>query len=243
MRRNLEYIIQETVDERTRTLKTLSADNETVILGRSDEADITFAENDRTVSRKQFRLVREKNRAYLENLGRASVSLDGGRAKHLLPEKRMCLKDDLVACFEKTSLHISRKRYFSRCRLTFQTDSGIKTSKLNTNVSYRIGRADDNDIQLSAASVSAHHCTIFPSPDGQLRLTDMNSRNGIKVQDGETIRPLKEGRTLKSGSSFFMGDVLVKVLFKEELLPAKKHLMIGSGLLALILCAGLLFSG
>ena len=87
MRRNLEYIIQETVDEHTRTLKTVSADNETVILGRSDEADITFAENDRTVSRKQFRLVWEKNRAYLENLGRASVSLDGGRAKNLLPEQ------------------------------------------------------------------------------------------------------------------------------------------------------------
>lgn len=63
-----------------------------------------------------------------------------------------------------------------------------------------IGRAKDCDICLSDATVSAHHATLVKKRDGFFELTDMGSRNGVRV-NGERI----ERRKLSPGDKISFG--------------------------------------
>ncbi len=237
----MEYLIQEFVGDLEQASKTISSEKGSVFLGRSDEVSIHFAENDRTVSRKQFRIDWEKGGVSLENLGRNPVRLEN-RETCLMPGKKILIREKEVACFETTRLSISKKCVFPICRLTFRTDSGVKTRRLETNASYSIGRIAENDIQLSAVSVSSQHCSVFPASDGRLWITDLNSKNGIKIQDGDKVVPLEKGRSLESDDCFFMGDVVVGVDFLEASSVRKKPLFVGAGVLLFLLFSGMLLA-
>jgi pSer/pThr/pTyr-binding forkhead associated (FHA) protein len=67
----------------------------------------------------------------------------------------------------------------------------------------RIGRALDNDIVVSDASVSRHHATIEAS-NGSYRLRDLGSQNGTYV-GGERITeaPLGSGAAVRIGDAVF----------------------------------------
>jgi pSer/pThr/pTyr-binding forkhead associated (FHA) protein len=70
-------------------------------------------------------------------------------------------------------------------------------------VATRIGRALDNDIVVSDASVSRHHATIEAS-NGSYRLRDLGSQNGTYV-GGERITeaPLGSGAAVRIGDAVF----------------------------------------
>ncbi len=64
-----------------------------------------------------------------------------------------------------------------------------------------IGRLEDNQFQLSEASVSSHHCEVLLRATDAL-VRDLDSTNGTFI-DGEQI---KEG-TLKPGQSLRLGQI------------------------------------
>jgi len=67
-----------------------------------------------------------------------------------------------------------------------------------------IGRAPDCDIRLSDDTVSAHHATLVHKRDGSFELTDMGSRNGVRV-NGERVerRMVANGDKIELGAAQF----------------------------------------
>lgn len=55
-----------------------------------------------------------------------------------------------------------------------------------------IGRALDCDVCLSHETISAHHATLVRKRDGSFELTDMGSRNGVRV-NGERVNRQRVG--------------------------------------------------
>lgn len=58
-----------------------------------------------------------------------------------------------------------------------------------------VGRRESCDIVLRFANVSAHHCQLMID-NGYLYVRDLQSRNGVKINDGERI---KEQRRVDPG--------------------------------------------
>jgi hypothetical protein len=66
-----------------------------------------------------------------------------------------------------------------------------------------VGRRESCDIILRFANVSAHHCTLSIE-NGYLYVRDMQSRNGIKVNDVKvTERRLSPGDTLAISKHYY----------------------------------------
>lgn len=70
-----------------------------------------------------------------------------------------------------------------------------------------IGRNSDNDLMLNDPLVSRYHSVIQPDRDGQFRITDLASTNGILV-NGEKLEPgapfpLSHRDTIFIGNSVF----------------------------------------
>ncbi len=78
--------------------------------------------------------------------------------------------------------------------------------------SNRIGRGEDNDFQVSHASVSTHHCEIVVSTAGVL-LKDLGSTNGTFVNRA----PVREA-LLQSGQQVQLGGV--NMVFEAAQVPA-----------------------
>ena len=72
------------------------------------------------------------------------------------------------------------------------------------NAMVTIGRASDCDIRLSDDTVSAHHATLVHKRDGSFELTDMGSRNGVRV-NGERVerRMVSNGDRIELGAAQF----------------------------------------
>jgi hypothetical protein len=67
-----------------------------------------------------------------------------------------------------------------------------------------IGRAADCDIRLNDETVSAHHATLMRKRDGSFELTDMGSRNGVRV-NGERVnrQRVSNGDAIQLGPAEF----------------------------------------
>lgn len=72
----------------------------------------------------------------------------------------------------------------------------------------RIGRQRDNDLVLGDASVSRHHAEIQIGNDGSLTLVDLDSLNGIFVNERQV-----KSAALTDGDSVEIGDV--RFVFRE----------------------------
>ena len=75
-----------------------------------------------------------------------------------------------------------------------------------THVPFRIGRASDNDLVLVSLAVSRHHAEVA-RVDGELRMIDLHSRNGLVV--GEAL--LYEV-PLANDVPILLGDILLTVV-------------------------------
>jgi hypothetical protein len=69
----------------------------------------------------------------------------------------------------------------------------------------RVGRADDNDLQVPAPSVSSHHCEITVG-DGYIRIQDLGSTNGTYLEGTQ----IQQG-TLAPGQTLRLGDITFQV--------------------------------
>jgi hypothetical protein len=75
----------------------------------------------------------------------------------------------------------------------------------------RIGRASKNDVVLSDAVASRHHCRLFLKPGDGLWISDLGSANGTIVND----REVREA-PLRTGDLVTIGDSILKVLDDER---------------------------
>lgn len=76
----------------------------------------------------------------------------------------------------------------------------------------RIGRAEDLDIWVNHRSISREHAEIQKEPDGGLRLIDLGSANGVRV-NGEDVQ----------NSLLGSGDVLELGQVRFRFVPAGEH--------------------
>lgn len=69
-----------------------------------------------------------------------------------------------------------------------------------------IGRNPDNTIPLLDERASRYHCVLSPNDDGAYMVTDLESRNGTRVNDVRTTKPtlLRPGDILRVGSHEFV---------------------------------------
>jgi hypothetical protein len=75
-----------------------------------------------------------------------------------------------------------------------------------------IGRASDCDIRLSDETVSAHHATLVRKRDGTFELSDMGSRNGVRV-NGERV----ERKRISNGDKIELGGAQFRFVLDNAL--------------------------
>jgi hypothetical protein len=102
----------------------------------------------------------------------------------------------------------------SRMLLSCKTADGDKIEFALQSLT-RIGRGDDNDIQLFDESASTHHCELQFS-EGRTRVRDLGSANGITV-NGEPVQEavLHSGDRLKVGETEFLLEGTAKLSARE----------------------------
>lgn len=86
-------------------------------------------------------------------------------------------------------------------------NSGVVIPLLDSE--YRIGRQQDNAIQLNDLGVSAHHARIFRGPEGYA-LEDLKSRNGTWVNGTRIFHSiLRNGDQIRVGATDLRYEILV----------------------------------
>ncbi|MFI4931083.1 MAG: FHA domain-containing protein [Burkholderiales bacterium] len=92
-----------------------------------------------------------------------------------------------------------------------------------------IGRALDNHIVLPDPHVAAHHATIVPDADGQLRLSVGDSRNGVRIEHGRSPLPLRahEQAPLPAGARVHLGHSQLLLRLPQDPLPEELPLLLG----------------
>jgi hypothetical protein len=69
-----------------------------------------------------------------------------------------------------------------------------------TSAAFRIGRHESNELPLDDASISRHHAQIHCKRDGSFSIADLDSMNGVFVNDKRvSASPLKEGDLVELG--------------------------------------------
>ncbi|MGF1503847.1 MAG: FHA domain-containing protein, partial [Anaerolineae bacterium] len=81
-----------------------------------------------------------------------------------------------------------------------------------------LGRTSDNAISLISSEVSRQHARLEETGEGQVRVTDLNSTNGILVNQEET-----QSAVLRSGDLLTVGPfnitVIIDPVFEQEAIP------------------------
>jgi len=99
---------------------------------------------------------------------------------------------------------------------------GSKTRHTISTVAYRIGRHSDNELPLDDPSISRHHAEIHRRRDGSFTVTDLDSMNGIFVND-ERVKTA----TLSEGDLLELGDMGMRfVINREDDLPGEQTVML-----------------
>jgi pSer/pThr/pTyr-binding forkhead associated (FHA) protein len=66
-----------------------------------------------------------------------------------------------------------------------------------------VGRGRDCDVVIRDAGVSRRHCRLEPTPDGDWRVTDLGSRNGLVIR----ATPVRDA-TLVDGDRVWLGKAI-----------------------------------
>jgi hypothetical protein len=83
---------------------------------------------------------------------------------------------------------------------------------------WRIGRDKDNELTLTDHSVSRHHAEIIQNRDGTFMIRDLESLNGVFVNDKKT-----PAAVLKEGDQIDIGDVRLTFMLHEAHPPRSPH--------------------
>jgi len=122
---------------------------------------------------------------------------------HKLDEQRARLRE-----------RIERESVTTMGQLTLLADAGKPIEYEVGAGIVTIGRGQHNDIRVRRQSVSREHARLTSSGDGVL-LEDLNSRNGVRVNDRRVAR-----QRLRSGDIVMIGHV--KFRFTESVIPISR---------------------
>ena len=108
-------------------------------------------------------------------------------------------------------------------KIQLSRPDGSQTDHELTEEILTIGRAPDNVFHIDDVSMSGHHATIAPSPEGYA-LTDLGSTNGTTVNG----KPLQAGteHTLSPGDRIRFGNM--EAVFDPENAEAGAHELPGT---------------
>lgn len=139
-----------------------------------------------------------------------------GRARRLLDKKYLPWTIagavgllTVVAVLVRLGIAMRRRRRFRPASavnlpaiayLDFFDEPAIRSEMCHP--AFRIGRNDDNDMALANDSISAYHAEIHRKRDGTFVITDLDSRNGVLLND-EVV----EMAELKDGDEVELGEV------------------------------------
>lgn len=84
--------------------------------------------------------------------------------------------------------------------------------ELNKSV-FTLGREEDNNIFLLAAGVSRYHARLEQLPDGSWQITDLNSTNGVKVNN----YTVNTSQALVEGDIISLGDQTLRLGEKRDM--------------------------
>jgi len=92
-----------------------------------------------------------------------------------------------------------------------------------------IGRALDNDIALPDPHVAAHHATLAPDADGQLRLIVGDTRNGVRIEHRGSGLQLRanEQAPLHAGARLHLGHSQLLLRLPQDALATELPLLHG----------------
>jgi hypothetical protein len=95
-----------------------------------------------------------------------------------------------------------------------------------TSAAFRIGRHADNELPISDASMSRHHAQIQLKRDGTFLVTDLESMNGVFVNEKRiTSSPVKHGDLVE------LGDVRMRFgVTKQDSLRGDETVMVRTAL-------------
>lgn len=107
--------------------------------------------------------------------------------------------------------------------LYLRLDSGEEKGRIYkvSSMGMRLGRSSSNDIHIPDEELSRNHCLFELSSSGELRITDLASANGTKV-NGEGIGT--ETKILHEGDIVEVGNTILKVIDSDKPKPIEMKL-------------------
>ncbi|HEY3447294.1 MAG TPA: FHA domain-containing protein [Myxococcales bacterium] len=138
--------------------------------------------------------------------------------EHTLPSAK---KHDSTAVISGSQLRASKTRKVvdipaeeaPRLLLTTTDLAGREYACIRSEL--KIGRTDDNDIAIDHRSISRNHCKVVREENGEWKVLDLQSANGVKV-NGEQYAE----SNLKPGDVLELGHLRFKFLAPGEEAPA-----------------------
>ena len=88
-------------------------------------------------------------------------------------------------------------------------NSGVVRSFSGSQIS--IGREDGNDIQLLSGGVSRYHACLNCGPDKVWRIVDLDSTNGVKINDRAVIGD----SAIAPGDKIVVGEQIMEIVEVE----------------------------
>lgn len=203
-------------------LSAIKASSAITIIGRSDEADVYFGEEDQTVSRRQFEVSFRGSTPTLKNTGRNPVLYKNGK-KQLAPGAQIDLDSGLEVTFRESKLRFDVEVPAIYCLKT-RGASGRASFEVESDRKYTVGRSPDCDITLDSSGVSRRHCKIQIDSSEILKVHDLGSVNGVQLFVKGEVQEGSSDIEVPCGVKFIIGDIEC-ILEKEGQGTGKKKLV------------------
>jgi len=203
---------------------TLPLDKEELIIGRSADCDITI--KDPYISRRQARIILEQDQAFIENLGRNPILINGDPTQHSQLTAGHVIQlgstELVVQAIEdspspgvqeaQASPPMSEQTVFmpssprqaaSQPHLLLSSDEGRTETIPLDKTPFSIGREPEADLQLEDQAVSRRHAVV-ESLDEECLLTNTSDVNPLEVNNEAVSR-----KQLFSGDRIQIGPYLL----------------------------------
>lgn len=186
-------------------LSTINVSSSTTTIGRSNEADISFGEDDQSVSRLQFEVSFSGGAPTLKNTGRNPVVYKNGR-KQLAPGAQTNIVSGLEVVFREGKLRFDVDIPTAYCLKT-KGAGGRAAFEIESNRKYTVGRSPECDITLNSSGVSRRHCKLEVESSEILNVHDLGSVNGVRrIIKGEVQEECSDIE-VPCGEKFIIGDI------------------------------------
>lgn len=221
-------------------LSTIKVSELTITIGRSNEADLCFGEDDQSVSRHQFEVSFSGGAPTLKNTGRNPVVYKNGR-KQLASGSQINIVSGLELTFSESKLRFDVEVPEVYCLRT-KGAGGRATFEIECNRKYTVGRSPECDITLDSSGVSRRHCKIQIEPTEILKVRDLGSVNGVRLFLKGEVQEESSDIEVPCGVKFIIGDIEC-IWNRKGQGTSKKKLIALSVFLLLLLFASFSYFG